>query len=325
MNSRLLTVALITDVFPEPEENDRLLARLRDARARGAQLAVLPELPLNRWAPATRTPSDADAEPPAGPRASALAAAARTVGLAVLGGAIVRDPSSGRRHNTALLLDPPARNGCATGRSTSPTRRATGSAPLRAGRPPARAGGRRRIRDRRAGVLGRQPAPGVQCARRDGGRGDPGAAGDPGGTVLRALAARAARRSMRRDQLRLGGVGEPSRHPSDIGRHHRRAVDGLRPVRRSTARDQGPGSRRHPGERRAGACPAAIPPAISMCAPTSTGPAGLARRRRMMWRVGARHRSGQPPRGRKAQGHKSAVPRAGDRYRRRMSTSISHS
>ncbi len=106
MNSRLLTVALITDVFPGPEEYDGLLARLRDARARGAQLAVLPELPLNRWAPATRTPSDADAEPPAGPRASALAAAARTVGLAVLGGAIVRDPASGRRHNTALLLDP---------------------------------------------------------------------------------------------------------------------------------------------------------------------------------------------------------------------------
>ena len=106
MNSQRLTLALITDVFPEPEENERLLARLREARARGAQLAVLPELPLNRWAPATRTVSDADAEPPGGPRASALAAAARTAGIAVLGGAIVRDPSSGRRHNTALLLGP---------------------------------------------------------------------------------------------------------------------------------------------------------------------------------------------------------------------------
>jgi len=105
VNPRLLTLALITDVFPEAEENERLLARLREARARGAQLAVLPELPLNRWAPVTRTPSDADAEPPAGPRAGALAAAARAAGLAVLGGAIVRDPSSGRRHNTALLFD----------------------------------------------------------------------------------------------------------------------------------------------------------------------------------------------------------------------------
>ena len=105
VDSERLTLALITDVFPEPEEQGRLLARLREARAQGAQLAVLPELPLNRWAPATRTPSDADAEPPGGPRASALAAAARATGLAVLGGAIVRDPASGRRHNTALLLD----------------------------------------------------------------------------------------------------------------------------------------------------------------------------------------------------------------------------
>ena len=105
MNSPRLTLALVTDVFPEPEEHRRLLARLRDARAQGAELAVLPELPLNLWAPATPTPSDADAEPPGGPRASALAAAARAAGLAVLGGAIVRDPSSGRRFNTAVLLN----------------------------------------------------------------------------------------------------------------------------------------------------------------------------------------------------------------------------
>ncbi len=105
MDPRSLTLALITDVFPEPEEHERLLARLHEARGRGAQLAVLPELPLNRWAPATRTPSDADAEPPGGPRAGALAAAARAARLAVLGGAIVRDPASGCRHNTALLLD----------------------------------------------------------------------------------------------------------------------------------------------------------------------------------------------------------------------------
>lgn len=106
MNSQRLALALITDVFPEPEENERLLARLREARARGAQFVVLPELPLNRWAPATRTPSDADAEPPGGPRVSALAAAARATGLAMLGGAIVRDPPSGRRHNTAVLVGP---------------------------------------------------------------------------------------------------------------------------------------------------------------------------------------------------------------------------
>lgn len=106
MASPSLTLALITDVFPQPGEYGRLADRLREARAQGAQLAVLPELPLNRWAPATRTPSDADAEPPDGPRATALALAARTAELAVLGGAIVRDPASGRRYNTALLSAP---------------------------------------------------------------------------------------------------------------------------------------------------------------------------------------------------------------------------
>ena len=103
--SESLTVALITDVFPEREAEERLVTRLREARSLGARLAVLPELPLNRWAPLSQVPSDADAEPPHGPRESALAVAARATGLAVLGGAIVRDPASGRRHNTAVLFD----------------------------------------------------------------------------------------------------------------------------------------------------------------------------------------------------------------------------
>ncbi len=105
MKSKRLTVALITDVFPDREEEERLVARLREAQARGAQLAVLPELPLNTWAPATRHASDEDAETPCGPRQSALAVAARATHMAVLGGAIVRDPESGRRHNTAVLFD----------------------------------------------------------------------------------------------------------------------------------------------------------------------------------------------------------------------------
>ena len=104
MNTKSLTVALITDVFPHRDEEERLLTRLRETKARGAQLAVLPELPLNRWAPATRRPSDADAEPPHGPRESAMAVAARATGVAVLGGVIVRDPADGRRHNTAVLF-----------------------------------------------------------------------------------------------------------------------------------------------------------------------------------------------------------------------------
>ncbi|MYC97835.1 MAG: carbon-nitrogen hydrolase family protein [Gammaproteobacteria bacterium] len=104
MNAQSLTVALITDVFPHRDEEERLLAHLRDAKTRGAQLAVLPELPLNRWAPVNQIPSDADAEPPYGPRESAMAVAARATGLAVLGGAIVRDQANGRRHNTAVLF-----------------------------------------------------------------------------------------------------------------------------------------------------------------------------------------------------------------------------
>ena len=104
MNAQSLTVALITDVFPRRDEEERLLTHLREAKARGAQLAVLPELPLNRWAPVSQVPSDGDAEPPYGPRESAMAVAARATGLAVLGGAIVRDQTNARRHNTAVLF-----------------------------------------------------------------------------------------------------------------------------------------------------------------------------------------------------------------------------
>ncbi len=104
MNAQYLTVALITDVFPHRDEEERLLAHLREAKARGARLAVLPELPLNHWAPLSKAPADADAEPPYGPRESAMAVAARATGMAVLGGAIVRDQANDRRHNTAVLF-----------------------------------------------------------------------------------------------------------------------------------------------------------------------------------------------------------------------------
>jgi predicted amidohydrolase len=100
-----LSVALVSDVFPEPGDAARIGESLKDARSRGAELAVLPEIPLNPWSPATEAPHDQDAEPPAGPRHQALSKAARTVGIGVIGGAIVRDPKSGRRHNTALVFD----------------------------------------------------------------------------------------------------------------------------------------------------------------------------------------------------------------------------
>lgn len=100
-----LEVALVTEVFFGDPEGDQLTARLREAREEGAELAVLPELPLNSWAPAQAEASDDDAEAPEGPRHRRQARAAREAGVALLGGAIVRDPDTGRRHNTSLLFD----------------------------------------------------------------------------------------------------------------------------------------------------------------------------------------------------------------------------
>ena len=105
MSSDTLTVALITEVFHGADGPARLLEHLERARALDAQLAVLPELPLDPWVPVSRAPHDADAEPPEGPRQRTLRDAARQAGLAVLGGVIEVDPTSGRRHNTALLVD----------------------------------------------------------------------------------------------------------------------------------------------------------------------------------------------------------------------------
>lgn len=100
-----LIVALITDLFPEEDAGERLCRALARAKEAGAGLALLPELPLNAWAPAARSARDEDAEPPNGPRHRAQAEAARRAGIGVAGGAIVRDPGSGRRFNTALVFD----------------------------------------------------------------------------------------------------------------------------------------------------------------------------------------------------------------------------
>jgi deaminated glutathione amidase len=101
----MLTIALISDTFFDSDAPARLRARLADARAQGATLAVLPEIPLNPWSPATKAARDEDAEPPAGPRHQMMAAAAREVGIGLVGGAIVIEPGTGRRHNTALMFD----------------------------------------------------------------------------------------------------------------------------------------------------------------------------------------------------------------------------
>ncbi len=63
-----LSIALITDVFYDDPDGARLAARLDDARQQRAELAVLPELPLNSWCPVRKVVSDDDAEDPEGPR-----------------------------------------------------------------------------------------------------------------------------------------------------------------------------------------------------------------------------------------------------------------
>jgi N-carbamoylputrescine amidase len=99
-----MIVALISEVFYDADGPARLESRLQDAKSRGADLALLPELPLNPWSPATQNPREEDAEPPEGPRHQLLCAAARNSDIAIVGGAIVKDPQSSRRYNTALVF-----------------------------------------------------------------------------------------------------------------------------------------------------------------------------------------------------------------------------
>lgn len=96
---------MISDVFFDHDADARLRARLTQAKDGGAQLVVLPELPLLPWVPATRDVRDEDAEPPGGSRHQRMAVAAAEVGVAVLGGTIVRDPAKGRRENHAIVFD----------------------------------------------------------------------------------------------------------------------------------------------------------------------------------------------------------------------------
>lgn len=103
--SDTLTVALITDVFHDDSPAQRLADRLGEAKSMGAELAILPEIPCNPWSPATKDATDEDAEDPGGPRHTMQAEAAKSVGIGLVGGAIQRDPDTGRRHNTALVFN----------------------------------------------------------------------------------------------------------------------------------------------------------------------------------------------------------------------------
>lgn len=100
-----LCLALIADVFYQEDGPERLIAHLEQAKAAGAELALLPELPLNPWSAATQHQLDEDAEAPLGPRHQIQAEAAAQVGIGLIGGAIVRDPQTNQRYNTALVFD----------------------------------------------------------------------------------------------------------------------------------------------------------------------------------------------------------------------------
>ena len=100
-----LTVALVSEVFWQPDGIGRLAERLDQCAQRGADLAVLPELPLNPWRPATKDAVGEDAEPMDGPRARAMAAAARDAGIGLVGGIIHRDGATGRRTSRSLVFD----------------------------------------------------------------------------------------------------------------------------------------------------------------------------------------------------------------------------
>lgn len=99
-----LTIALISETFWEPDGDVRLRQRLAEVAEAGADLAVLPELPLNAWRPSTTEPREEDAEPMDGPRARAQAAAAAEARIGLVGGIIHREPD-GRRTSRALVFD----------------------------------------------------------------------------------------------------------------------------------------------------------------------------------------------------------------------------
>ena len=100
-----LTVALISEVYWQAGGVARLRERLAQAADRGADLALLPELPLNAWSPGTKAPRDNDAEAMGGPRTTAQAEAAAEAGIGLVGGIIHRDQQTGRRTSRALAFD----------------------------------------------------------------------------------------------------------------------------------------------------------------------------------------------------------------------------
>jgi len=100
-----LTVALVSEVFWQPDGAVRLAQRLAECAERGADIAVLPEIALNPWSPSTKVARADDAEPLDGPRHRIMARAAVEAGIGLIGGIIHADPVTGRRTSRALIFD----------------------------------------------------------------------------------------------------------------------------------------------------------------------------------------------------------------------------
>lgn len=105
MSTNGCRIALISDVFFSGDGEERLSSRLQEASREQAAVAVLPELALDEWIPATKEYRGHDAEDPGGRRHQVLSKAARSARIGLVGGAIVRDPISGGRRNTVLVFD----------------------------------------------------------------------------------------------------------------------------------------------------------------------------------------------------------------------------
>ncbi|HET8778016.1 MAG TPA: carbon-nitrogen hydrolase family protein, partial [Candidatus Limnocylindria bacterium] len=93
-----------SEVFWEADGAQRLKQRLGEVAERGADVAVLPEIPLNPWRPSTKEAHPDDAEPMDGPRATAQREAAAEARIGLIGGIIHRD-ENGRRTSRALIID----------------------------------------------------------------------------------------------------------------------------------------------------------------------------------------------------------------------------
>lgn len=107
VSSRPFRVALIQmRCSTDPEDNvRRALGFLRDAAAKGAQVACLPELFRTQYFCQVEDASRFDlAEPIPGPTSDALAAVARETGMAIVGSLFERR-AAGVYHNTAVVLD----------------------------------------------------------------------------------------------------------------------------------------------------------------------------------------------------------------------------